>query len=65
MGTNEKDCQDPDDDRVIYIPSEEYHRFMQSFYKLEEAQNGLHKLRDSFHKKDESDTGVQFKLSRN
>jgi hypothetical protein len=58
MGTNEKDCHEgirPDDDRVIYIPSEEYHSFMRSFYKLEEAQNGLHKLKDNFDRKDENE----------
>ncbi|GHT65128.1 hypothetical protein AGMMS50239_24200 [Bacteroidia bacterium] len=37
----------PDDDKVIYIPDAEYHRFMRSLRKLEEAQKELHKIRDS------------------
>jgi hypothetical protein len=49
MDEKEKDRQEewPDDDKVIYIPDEEYHRFMRSFHKLEKAQKELHQIRDS------------------
>jgi hypothetical protein len=49
MDEKEKDRKDewPDDDRVISIPDEEYHSFMRSFYKMEQAQREFHKIRDS------------------
>jgi hypothetical protein len=49
MDEKEKDRIDewPDEDKVIYIPDEEYHAFMQSLRKLEEAQKEFHKIRDS------------------
>jgi hypothetical protein len=49
MEEKKKDRKDewPDYDRVIYIPDAEYHAFMQSLRKLEEAQKELHKIRDS------------------
>jgi hypothetical protein len=49
MDKKEKDRKDewPDDDKVIYIPDAEYHAFMQSLRKLEEAQREFHKIRDS------------------
>jgi hypothetical protein len=49
MDEKEKDRQDewPDDDKVIYIPDAEYHAFMQSLFKMEQAQMELHKIRDS------------------
>jgi hypothetical protein len=49
MNNKNKDRKDewPDDDKVVYIPGEEYHRFMRSFYKMELAQEELHKIRDS------------------
>ncbi|GHV05199.1 hypothetical protein FACS189416_4560 [Bacteroidia bacterium] len=49
MDEKEKDRIDewPDDDQVIYIPDAEYHAFMQSLRKLEEAQKEFHKIRDS------------------
>jgi hypothetical protein len=49
MNNKNKDRKDewPDDDKVIYIPGEEYHSFMRSFYKMELAQEELHKIRDS------------------
>ena len=49
MDEREKDRKDewPDEDRVIYIPDEEYHRFMQSLRKMELAQKELHRIRDS------------------
>jgi hypothetical protein len=37
----------PDDDRVIYIPDEEYLCFMRSFYKMDLAQREFHKIRDN------------------
>jgi hypothetical protein len=37
----------PDEDKVVYIPNEEYHSFMRSFYKMEQAQKEFHKIRDS------------------
>ena len=48
MDEQNKDRKDewPDEDKVIYIPDEEYHRFMRSLFKLEEAQKELHNIRD-------------------
>jgi hypothetical protein len=48
MNEKEKDRIDEwPDDQVIYIPDAEYHAFMQSLRKLEEAQKEFHKIRDS------------------
>jgi hypothetical protein len=49
MNKKEKDRKDecPDNDRVIYIPDEEYHNFMRSFYKMEEAQKEFHNIRNN------------------
>jgi hypothetical protein len=49
MDEKNKDWKDngPEDDKVIYIPGEEYHSFMRSLYKMELAQMEFHKMRDS------------------
>jgi hypothetical protein len=47
MEITERKDEWPDDDRVISIPDEEYHSFMRSFYKMEQVQKELHKIRDS------------------
>jgi hypothetical protein len=54
MDEKNKDRKDewPDDDKVIYIPGEEYHSFMRSFYKMEQAQEEFHKIRDSLKSND-------------
>jgi hypothetical protein len=49
MDEKNKDRKDewPDDDKVVYIPGEEYHSFMRSLYKMELAQREFHKIRDN------------------
>jgi hypothetical protein len=48
MDDKEKDRKDewPDDDKLIFIPDEEYHSFMQSFFKMEQAQQELQKIKN-------------------
>jgi hypothetical protein len=48
MDEKNKDRKDecPDDDKIIYIPGEEYYLFMRSFYKMGQAQEEFHKIRD-------------------
>jgi hypothetical protein len=60
MDTNDKDNRQgmwPDDDRVIYIPDEEYHSFMRSLYKLEQAQKELHRIWDGMKPEDGNSKG--------
>jgi hypothetical protein len=49
MDEKNKDRKDecPDDNKVIYIPGEEYYRFMRSFYKMGQAQEKFHEIGDS------------------
>jgi hypothetical protein len=49
MDEKKKDRKDecPDDDKVVYIPGEEYYSFMRSFYKMGQAQEEFHKISDS------------------
>jgi hypothetical protein len=61
MDEKEKDRQDewPDDDKVIYIPDAEYHAFMRSLFKMEQAQKELHKIRDSLKPNDSNNNENQ------
>ncbi|GHT28177.1 hypothetical protein FACS189414_5470 [Bacteroidia bacterium] len=61
MDDKNKDRKDewPDDDQVIYIPDQEYHCFMQSLRKLEEAQKEFLKIRDNMKPLDNGELKVE------